>query len=236
MRVFSGSVLPGCVNIEVIFGITLIISTRHDADADDDHDDRVDHRALDLRLSFCAPRGSRRGATGPRRGCRRPRRRGPSRRTARRTASGASRARRRASEPSLTAARTSESGALKRTFVDLLDERAERLGERDARVQQRRQLARERRDLDLLDAAEDRRRGRRPADRPPFVAFVRLRRLAALATARTLVTNTPSLRSTWRSAFGDSASCTPSTFLPLGAEALVRVHRHISPCSPRSSA
>ena len=34
--------------------------------------------------------------------------------------------------PSLTAVRTSESGALKRTFGDLLDERAERLGERDA--------------------------------------------------------------------------------------------------------
>ena len=48
IRVLSGSVLPCCVNICVIFGITLIISTRHDADADDDHDDRVDHRALDL--------------------------------------------------------------------------------------------------------------------------------------------------------------------------------------------
>ena len=108
---------------------------------------------------------------------------------------------------------------MNRTFVDLLDQRAERLGERDAALEQRRHLARERRDLGLLDAAEAGRRDRRRVDRPPFFAFCSFAALPPFDSSK-LVTSTPSLRRIWRSAFGDSASRTPLTDLPLCATPL----------------
>ena len=150
----SGSVLPCCVNIERDLRDHLDHQHGHDADADDDHDDRIDHRALDLRLELlrASRKSARRVSTSSRLPATSPARTIDTNSSSNSFGCFASASA--SDEPSLTAVRTSASGALKPDVRDLLDQRAERLGERDARAEQRRHLARERRDLDLLDAAE----------------------------------------------------------------------------------
>ena len=186
------------------------------------HEDRVRERADDLALrsSTCASmKSARRSST-----CSSVPDASPARdhvHVERGKTLGAARAPWRSSCPRSACSRTMVEHALQLLVLDLLDQRAERLDERDARANERGELPRD---------ASRRRAATAPEELRRSMSRVRLAPAAALLLGRDGEQDAVAPQSCARRTFGFSASRTPATGLPVDDdEAAVLEDGHGSP-------